>query len=137
MPAITRPKTANPCPSAFRAPPKSNDGWSPIMIENEACAESGPPRAIESAPSTCLSPVTLVRSSGIGENISRRRRGLGLKKGQDEQKEPVHGAMITSSVGRQRGQGLEGSAGIQRLLCSASINIPAPFTDRGTGLGRL
>jgi hypothetical protein len=44
-----------------------------MTMENEAVAVSGPLRAIDTAPSTCFSPVTFVRSSGIGGNCSRRR----------------------------------------------------------------
>jgi hypothetical protein len=44
-----------------------------MTIENEEVAVSGPSRAIDSVPSRCLSPVTLVRSSGIGGKRSRRR----------------------------------------------------------------
>ena len=45
-----------------------------MTMENDAVAVSGLLlRAIEIVPSTCFSPVTLVRSSATGGNCSRRR----------------------------------------------------------------
>ena len=44
--------------------------------KNSDVAVSGPPRAIETMPTTCLSPVTLVRSSGIAGKRSDARSGL-------------------------------------------------------------
>src|SRR4029079_15658139 len=75
MPRMTRPKTANPWPSGLRRPPKSIVGCSQMAIENDAVAVSGPFLAIDTAPSRCFSPVSLVRSSGTGGNCSRRRSG--------------------------------------------------------------
>ena len=49
------------------------------MMENDEVALSGPLRAIDRAPSTCRSPVTLVRSSGIAGNLSRRRAAIALE----------------------------------------------------------
>ena len=63
MPRTTRPKAAKPWPSGLRLPPKSSSGWSPTQIENSFVPVSGPDRAIDSVPSLCESPVTLVRSS--------------------------------------------------------------------------
>jgi hypothetical protein len=64
MPATTLPKAAKPWPSGLRAPPKSSDGWS-LMQMNQPELAVGRAAAIETAPSTCLRPVTVVRSSGI------------------------------------------------------------------------
>ncbi len=66
MPETTRPNAAKPWPSGLRMPPKSSDGWSLMQMNQPDVALSAVPRAIEMAPSTCLSPVTLVRSSAIG-----------------------------------------------------------------------
>ena len=66
MPATTLPKAAKPCPSGLRMPPKSSDGWSPMQMKKLWVAVSGPPRAIETVPSSCRIPVSEVRSSGMG-----------------------------------------------------------------------
>jgi len=76
IPEVTRPKTANPWPSAFRRPPKSISGWSPMQIEKLDVAESGVLRAIERDPFRCFNPVSLVRSSGIGPNDFPRAEEL-------------------------------------------------------------
>ena len=66
MPETTRPNAAKPWPSGLRWPPKSSDGWSLMQMNQPEVALSAVPRAIDTAPSTCFNPVTLVRSSGIG-----------------------------------------------------------------------
>ena len=76
IPEVTRPNTAKPWPSGFLWPPKSISGWSPMHIENPDVAESGEFLGIESAPSTCFKPVSLVRSSGIGPNDFPRNTRL-------------------------------------------------------------
>ena len=65
MPETTRPNAAKPWPSGLRWPPKSSDGWSLTQMNQPEVALSAVPRAIDTAPSTCFSPVTLVRSSGM------------------------------------------------------------------------
>ena len=52
----------------MRLPPKSSDGWSLMQKKKLESALSGCPRAIEMAPSTWRSPVTEVRSMGMGSN---------------------------------------------------------------------
>ena len=47
-----------------------------MQMNHPEVALSGPPRAMDTTPSLCSRPVTLVRSSGIAGKPSRRRSGL-------------------------------------------------------------
>ncbi|MGD0309797.1 MAG: hypothetical protein ABSC02_10945 [Acidobacteriota bacterium] len=60
------------------APPKSSEGWSPMQMKKSKVAVSGPLVAIEIVPSLWRSPVTEVRSSGMGGNPSLPRSALML-----------------------------------------------------------